>query len=507
MLTRRRFMALGIATGAGVLVGCGGGSSSSSNPSAGSGQNPIVTENAKAGDTSWPLTQPALESEIEGYASAVSVNRGEQITFFVNTKDPTYTIQFFRMGWYAGAGSRSMGPPTLLTGTVQPAPVVDPNYLLIDAGNWSSSYRLSIPADPSDPTNWCNGFYLAKLVGSSGAEAYVVFVVRDDARKSDFLFQTSVNTYCAYNLWGGSGLYTVPRAFKVSFNRPYHVKHQPDLAAGGGHSLLYEYNMVRFLEREGYDVTYTTDLETHLSGASLMPHKGFLSVGHDEYWSWEMRQNVTAARDAGVSLGFFGANCSFWQIRYEPSPVTGMANRTIVCYKYDADTLDPYCNGSQAYLTTTEWRGAPVNRPEAELIGVMYGINYDGIGDAFGADIVATDTANFIFQGTGLKNGDHLPGLLGYEADRLYPKSAPPGTTVVAHSPFVTPAGLHGAADMAFYQASSGATVVGVGSIEWSWGLDDYNAAAWPQHGVLTNPGAQQATRNILKQFGASGSS
>jgi len=507
MFTRRRFVALGIAAGAGTFVGCSGVSSSSSDPPGGSGQNPIVTENARAGDTSWPLTQPALNTEIEGYASAVSVNRGEQISFFVNTTDPTYTIQFFRMGWYAGAGARSMGPPTTLTGTVQPGPIVDPSLLLIDAGNWSSSYTLSVPGDPSDPTNWCSGIYLAKLVGSSGAQAYMIFVVRDDVRQSDLLFQSSVNTYCAYNFWGGSGLYSLPRAYKVSFNRPYQVQYQTDLSVGGGHFLFWEYNMVRFLEREGYDVTYSTDVDTHLNGSALMAHKGFLSVGHDEYWSWQMRQNVTAARDGGVNLGFFGANCCFWQIRYEPSPVTGVANRTITCYKYDAITLDPYHNGPQAYLTTTEWRGAPVSQPEAELIGVMYGINYDGIGDAFAADIVVTDTSNFIFQNTGLQNGQHLPGLLGYEADAFFPNSSPPGTMVVAQSPFVTPAGLQGVANMTSYQANSGATVVGVGSIEWSWGLDDYYAAAWPKHGVLTNPAAQQATRNILAQFGASGSS
>lgn len=488
-LTRRKFVAMGIAAGASSLVHCGGVSSAPSSPS---GQpNPIVVENAKAGDPSWPLTNPAVGGEIEGYPSAPSVNRGEQISFFVNTADPNFSIQIFRMGWYGGAGARSMGPPTTLPGTKQPTPITDSQTLLIDAGNWINPYVLNIPNNSSNATEWVSGVYLAKLTGSSGLQSFVVFVVRDDGRNSDLLFQTSVTTYQAYNDWGGSSLYTTPRAFKVSFDRPYASY------AGTGDFLRWEYNLVRFLEREGYDVTYSTDLDSQLNGGELLLHKGFLSVGHDEYWSWQMRQNVTAARDAGVNLGFFGANCCYWQIRFEPSPVTGAPNRTIVCYKADALNKDPYANGPQSYLTTTNWRNPPVNLPESELIGVM-----SDEGFKFSGDIVVTDSSSFIFQGTGLQDGSDLPGLLGYEADHLYPQFAPPGTTVVANSPYIDPQTQQQLfSNMVFYPAASGATVVGIGSIQWSWGLDDYHDATG--HAVYTNPGAQQATRNVLQRFGA----
>jgi hypothetical protein len=498
-LTRREFVVLGVAAGTGSLIGCGGASSGSSTDP-GTQPNPIVVENAKPGDPSWALTQPATQGEIEGYASAPSINRGEQISFFVNTADPSYTIQIFRMGWYGGAGARSMGPPTMLSGTKQPAPITDPSTLLIDAGNWTNPYVLTIPNNASDPTDWASGVYLAKLTSASGLEAYVVFVVRDDGRSSDLLFQTSVTTYHAYNDWGGSSLYTNPRAFKVSFNRPYIVKKLGPMAAGSGDFQFWEYNLLRFLEREGYDVTYNTDLDTHLSGGELLLHKAFLSVGHDEYWSWQMRQNVIAARDAKVNLGFFGANSCYWQIRFEDSPVTGSANRTIVCYKADALTKDPFAHGPKSYLTTTNWRSFPVNRPEAELVGAMSKGGYYGIA----ADIVVSDVANFVFQGTGLQNGDHLQGLLGYEADTSYPEFAPVGTVVIAHSPFKASDGFAGFSDMVFYPASSGATVLDTGSMQWSWGVDDYNAAL--PHAVYTLPDVQQATRNILKQFGASGS-
>ncbi len=50
--------------------------------------------------------------------------------------------------------------------------------------------------------------------------------------------------------------------------------------------------MVRWLEREGYDVTYSTNVDTHTNARILDRHKGWLSVGHDEYWTWQMRAHV-----------------------------------------------------------------------------------------------------------------------------------------------------------------------------------------------------------------------
>ncbi len=491
-LTRREFVALGVAAGASGFVGCGGVKDPQTTASA---SNPIVVENAKPGDPSWVLVKPASQGQIEGYASAPSANRGEQISFFVNTADATFTIEIFRTGWYGGAGARSMGPAVTLPGTVQPAPIIDPETLLTDAGNWTNPYVLTIPNNQSDPTDWCSGGYLAKLTGSSGHEAYVPFVVRDDGRRADLLFQTSITTYHAYNNWAGSSLYTTPRAFKVSLNRPYIPGWGQ--STGSGHFQSWELNLVRFLERQGYDVKYNTDLDTHLNASELLLPKAFLSVGHDEYWSWQMRQNVTAARDANVNLAFLGADACYWQIRFEPSPVTGAPNRTIVCYKTDALSMDPLANGPQAYLTTTLWRDPPVNMPEAALIGVMY---EDGEDWGYNTAMVVKDTSNFIFQGTGLSNGDSLLGLVGYEVDGLSQYS-PPGTTVVAHSPVADPQdNFSGFADMTFYTAQSGATVVATGTNQWSWGLDDYNGT---DHGVCTNPAAQQAMGNILQKFGA----
>lgn len=491
-----------------------------SSPAAHSG-NSIQLENGKPGTQTWQLANPALNHEIEGYASLTSVNRGGQIKFFVNTADTNYTIEIFRMGWYAGLGGRQIKAPMTQTGNAQPPTVPDAvNGSLIEC-NWTHPYVLDIPNNPSDPTDWCSGIYLAKLTGSwSGKQSYIVFTVRDDERPSDYLFQSSVTTWQAYNSWGGNGLYyhspsscSIPAAQKVSFNRPYErtsgypgvefyvgagelfTRHLAytleycDPAARGHSPAAWEYNMMRFLEREGYDVTYCTDVDVHENATLLFSHRGFLSVGHDEYWSREMRDNVEAARDAGVNLGFFSANTCYWQIRFEPSTITRQANRTMVCYKdADADPLGP-----TNPLVTVRWRSAPVNRPENTMIGVMHNI-YPA-----DDDLVVIDPSHWVFTGTGVQRGDHIPGVVGYEADGTFP-GGPIGLEVLAHSP---PRNAS-FSEMTVYRAASGAFVFATGSIQWAWGLDDYNADAALGLVLRTsrlNSSAQQMTRNVLNHF------
>jgi hypothetical protein len=238
----------------------------------------IRDENARLGDSEWQLSNPAEDHEIEGYASATSVNRGDGINLFVSTADASYSIEIYRMGWYGGAGGRRVLGPVLQRGIAQSAPIVNSRTRQVEC-DWVEPYVLH--TSDSDPKEWVSGVYLAKLTAShSGKQSYIIFVVRDEKRTSDLLFQTSVTTYQAYNSWGGYSLYSKPRATHVSFNRPYRDGH------GSGQFTAWESRMLRFLEREGYDVTYATDIDSHERGELLTMHKGFLSVGHDEYWSW-----------------------------------------------------------------------------------------------------------------------------------------------------------------------------------------------------------------------------
>jgi hypothetical protein len=246
-------------------------------------QNPIQIENLNPGTTAWILTHPAQNQEIEGYASASSINRGESITFYVNTVDPTFTLQVFRMGWYGGMGGRA------ITGTIGPLPGIqqtipplggDSTYGMVEC-NWIPSYTLT--TSNLNPTQWVSGVYLVVLTSSSGLQRYIPFVVRDDSRASDLLWALNFNTYEAYNAWGGKSLYTynstpsIPAAqaggigwnsaVKVSFNRPF------DGSLGAGQLLNYgDLDMVGFLEQQGYDVTYQVNLDTDQNPSGLLQH-------------------------------------------------------------------------------------------------------------------------------------------------------------------------------------------------------------------------------------------
>ena len=467
--------------------------------------NPVQIENAKVGTTAWQIQNPALNGEIEGYASLTSVNRGGSIDLFVSTTSASYTIEVYRLGWYGGAGARLVLGPVTRPGILQIVPAADSNGMR--ECKWTAPYTITVPNSPNDPTDWASGVYLAKLTAASGLQRYIIFTVRDDARSSDYLVQQSVNTWQAYNRWGGQSLYAwnsddnAP-AYKVSFNRPYFINHGTGDFLGnqfGG----WEINMLRFLEREGYDITYSTDVDLHEQGLALLArHKALLSVGHDEYWSYQMRAAVQQARDQGKHLGFFGANAVYWQVRYENSTgVVPAGNRTLVGYKESAEARDPYhldADSSNDKYITTRFRDLPyppfnvvdpVARPENNLLGVMYH------GDPVNGDIVVSDSTHWVYNNTSVANGTLFGGLLGYEVDSLFDNQyAPAGLQTVAQSP-----DPWGYSYMVTYTAASGAVVFTTGSMQWNWGLDDYNA---PQSRTSRlNAAAQQTTRNILARF------
>jgi hypothetical protein len=219
--------------------------------------------------------------------------------------------------------------------------------------------------------------------------------------------------------------------------------------------------MVRWLERNGIDTSYVTNVDVHGGLGRAVKPKLFLTQGHDEYWSWEMRDHVEGLRDQGVSLAFLGSNTAFMQVRFENTSSAGDMNaepRTMVCYRFMRK--EPITN----HLRTLKWR--EVGRPESDMIGVAY------IGDPFDADLVIVNSSHWVFNGTGLSNGEEIPGLLGYEVDGRDPKSKInidllfETKLVRINETFL----CHGT----IYTASSGAHVFSPGTMQWSWGLDDY---------------------------------
>jgi hypothetical protein len=472
----------------------------------------VAVENQKPGAADWEISNPALHQEIEGYASRTSVNGGEPIDLLVNTRAARYAIDVFRMGWYAGAGARRVAGPIVRMGVAQVVSRPDPISGLVECA-WRDPYQLGT-RDDSGP--WPSGVYLARLTTlpaeralnpkEPGLQTFIVFVVRDDARPSALLFQSSVTTFAAYNNWGGKSLYGFNSggapARKVSFDRPYASNPYGVRLDGAGDFLRrWEYNAVRFLEREGYDVSYTTDVDTHerpvADAAAPLRHRVFLSVGHDEYWSASMRTHVESARDRGVHLAFLGADTCYWQIRFEPN-ARGDADRTIVGYKEAAGSLDPLALDDRPQnnrLITGRWRDRPVSRPEERLVGVMYAA------DPVDADIIVDRADHWAFAGTGLKTGDALPGLLGYEVDAMSPDAGTPPRTRLAHSAFMDQGARRMVryADMTIYSAESEALVFATGSMQWNWGLDGYNAPTW--HTARASEAAQRITRNMLDRM------
>lgn len=480
-----------------LLAGCGAGGDKPA-------LNPVVAENARPGTDAWQLgrlgflTSDAKVRQVEGYASATSVNKGEPIAFQVSVNlAQTVTANIYRMGWYGGLGGRLMAHLDPVPATRQRSCAPEKQIGLVDCA-WPATFTYTVP------DTWTSGVYLVTLTNEQKYQSYLTFVVRDDQRTADLLYQQSVTTYQAYNdypVGTGKGLYefnsfgakvpatTTIRAAKVSFDRPY----ADGNGSGqfGGNSWNWERYYIGWLEKSGYDVTYSTDLDTHANGARLLAFKGFLSVGHDEYWSDPMRNAVTAARDAGVGLGFFGANTGYWQVRFEPS-ARGVANRVMVCYKDAA--RDPVKGGTATAL----WRDPPLGRPEQTLVGVQYTSHL--VNDGVGSIYLVQSSDSWVWQGSGFVDGTEIPGVLGYETDRLmpeYPAPASQSYTTLSRSFVIDVAGTHETSSSAVYQAPSGAWVFASGTNHWSFGLG--------KPGV-TSPGVERATTNVLDRFLSTGS-
>ncbi|MEO8608263.1 MAG: fibronectin type III domain-containing protein [Chloroflexota bacterium] len=477
--------------------------------------NPIVAENCLPGSDGWILTQPS--DLISLYASQDSMNIGDNLDLFINTAGAAYSLEIYRNGYYGGLGGRLIQKVDDLPGQSQPAcDRMDDDTGLATCSRWSASYSLTIPAE------WVSGIYIAKItLGDNGNQGYTVFVVRDDQRDSDILYQQSVTTFHAYNQYGGKSVYShissicptvaeAPRAVKVSLNRPYY---QPQTIPN-----MYfraEYPMVRWLEAQGYDVTYSTSLDTHRSGKpgahnELLDHKTFLDVGHDEYWSQEMHDAITAARDAGVNIGFFTSNTSYWRIRFEPDPLTGEPDSVMVTYK-TTESGPPDPSGTP----TTTWRDpAGANAPENGLTGVMYVGDNDSI--FFPLRVTADHASDRIYRHTSLENmppdtyADIGHQIVGWEWDSVVDNGhTPDGLTILADTPvygeLLNDAGNHvnsslkpAVVNTTRYIAPSGAIVFATGTIQWSWGLGANGLDAVDPDSYIS-----QITYNVLADMDA----
>ena len=492
------------------------GSSTASLQSADALSNPIVLENMLQGSpqSEWGI-DGAGSDNIEGFATDISVDNGQTVSFKINTDSDHYRIDIYRIGYYGGDGARKVATfdQTLPTAQDQPIPLFDPATKLLDAGNWSVSATWDVPDDA------VSGIYFAKLTRLDGVEGenIIPFIVRDDENASDITFQTSDTTWQAYNPWGGYNLYgsidgglIEGRAYAVSYNRP--ISTRGGGIAAGPQDFIYsvEYPAIRWLEQNGYNINYISGVDTARDGEQLLNSNIFLSVGHDEYWSGDQYDNVMAARDAGVNLAFWSGNEVYWRTRWETS-IDGSDTpyRTLVTYKEIRSGANTDPND-----TTSTWRD-PVygpGLPENSLTGTMFTVN------SYRLDTMTIPYAlsNFRFwsntEVADLRPGEVYsltPNLLGYEWDSDLDNGFRPAglinlssTTLQVEQKLLdygTTTGDGTATHaLTLYRAESGALVFGAGTVYWAWGLDDnHDLEETP-----VDPDVQQAMVNLFADMG-----
>jgi N,N-dimethylformamidase beta subunit-like, C-terminal/NHL repeat len=438
--------------------------------------SPIAAENQQAGDPGWRLTAPT--AGLAAYTDHQSYAPGDVATIHAAAPAATTaTWELWRLGYYGGAGGRlvAQGGPVAVP-RAAPA-VMDPTTGAVSAP-WPPTFTVAL--DPAAVT----GVYVVKLVAPA-AQTYALVVVREAAPGAPIVYPVAVNTYQAYNAWGGTSLYDNARpdwpdwhAYAVSFDRPYAQDE------GTGQFLYVDRHFVTFLEAQGYDVAYATDTDLDADATLLAGRRLAAIQGHSEYWTAPMRDHVEAAIAARTNVAFFGANDVYWQVRYAPD------HRTLVGYKEFA-SKDPLAATDPAHVTT-RWRDLPVGRPENALVGPMFGAWLIAA-----APLTPDDATHWLWTGSGMTDGAMVPGLFGFEIDTRYANGfEPAGLDELAGALVEDHSGHYARASTTLYTAPSGAQVFATGTVTW--------AAA------LAGPGAwdarvQAATANLFARFAGDG--
>lgn len=467
--------------------------------------NLIRTENEKAGTRDWLLKRTGVDPAtkyrcpwIEGYTSKASVRAGDRIELCVSTNPASpFVVDVYRMGYYGGAGARHMATLGPFRGQVQPDPPVGEQRLR-ECG-WEPVTSLKIPKE------WPSGVYLGKLTAEKGGwQSYVVWVVTD-RRRADFLFQCSTNTWQAYNRWpsqfslydDGQKVWYWGPDVRISYDRPYGKYCQifdAPLSTGSGEFLLWEFPLAYWMEREGYDVTYITNVDTHADPEGLLRGTTFLSVGHDEYWSREMYANVKAALAAGVSGAFLCGNSVYGITPFAPSS-SGVPHRTLtrtgIFGPMEPQNLEGW----------PEMGRFPENGPnEALLMGARTTWPVTG-----GGAWVCAKEGHWLFEGTGMRNGDGIPGLVGWEFH-----GAPadlPGLEIVATGK-TSGAREPGTYTSVLFPGPKDNLVFNAATIWWGDGLSEPPGYVRPK--VYTepkgpDPRVQRITRNLFERMRGAG--
>lgn len=507
----------------------------------------------------------ALRAAVEGYPARLSALPGEEVGLHCSCRAATFSVEVARVGAEREVVWRRDGVP----GAELPVPA-DADA---EGCGWPETLRL--PIGPG----WRSGYYEIALradgVLGPEAESRAFIVVRsaNPGRDASIVLVHATATLNAYNDWNGASFYEAD-GWKVSFQRPV-VRGMlwrggaPDArlcppgptdveldafgaycdqnglsawsGATGWHS--FERRFTVWAERNGYAVDHATSADLEFEPGWLEGYRLMVSVGHDEYWSWGMRDRLDAFLAEGGNAAFLSGNAIFWQVRFEDD------GASMVSYRFSAHKADPVLGTARARELTGMWSDPLVGRPENETIGVSFKRGgYARIGRAVehgsgGYTVWRHD--HWAFSGTEIRYGDLLGAagaVVGYECDGcamtlvdgLPVPTGEDGTpadrfTILATSPahlwsntaaftdfsarFALPpdapgdlefvaARLYGSSDpdvtrrlwagnavMGVLEHAGGGTVFTTGCVDWPFGLDG------------EDPAVEQVTRNVLDRL------
>jgi hypothetical protein len=461
-----------------------------------------VAENRRPGTTAWRIAGQG-PGGIHGFADHDYAQQGEVVGLYVTTGVPRFTATAYRMGWYGGAGARQVWQSGPLTGTAQPACGVDRSTNTVTCANWARSAALPITGA------FVPGDYLIKLTASDDSQSYIPLTVWQPDSHAAYLVMNRSMVEQGWNDYGGYDFYTgqgpcildtssyppCNRARAVSFDRPYN-------GDGSNDYLVSEYPMVRFMEEEGLDLTYCTDICVSEHPAFLLQHRALVGLDHDETWTNSERVGVLNAAAAGVNMAFFGAATLVRHARLEPSALG--ADRVEVDYRNAAE--DPASHGADPWqVTGNQWTSSPGGWDPVGFLGELYsGYLLPGRPNAA---MIVYDAGSWLFQGTGLAAGAAIPGVINSDIEHLDPaRPMPQNLQVLTHSPiplsavFTAEGSWNGStyADTTYYTNTAGAGIFDSGDNIWVATLADCPA------GTADCPAAtmRRMTGNVLALFG-----
>lgn len=430
---------------------------------------------------------------VAGYCDQLSYAPEETVSLHVSASHHSVSLHVERLG----AKSDRLLEFGLQEVVAQPIPDRASSH----GCQWPVAHQFRIPAD------WKSGYYRISMVtGDGSAKSSMFFIVRSaqPGKNTKILLQLSTNTYNAYTNWGGHSLYSYHdrdglQGHRVSFDRP--------LNSQFGN---WEAPFVAWAEANGYELDYAANSDLEFHPELLQHYRLVLSVGHDEYWSAAMRDNLEKFIADGGNVAFFSGNTCCWQVRSENH------GRALTCWKQWYN-VDPLFRSDSQHLLSTAWSHHLVQRPENQLTGV--GFLWGGYHRSHGQFMDGTGAfkvhrpEHWVFAGTELKQGDDFGGkdsIVGYECDGCEMKwqdglpfptcsdGTPESFTILSTCPARWapgdsvwyerfPKDRIGAAVMGIY--TQGGTVFTSGSTDWAHGLRG------------RDPAVEQISRNLLDRL------